>query len=52
MFDRNTYYDYKNNTLKDDLIIKTLHEIASSFNNTSLTETEQKLGEISSAIRI
>jgi len=52
MFDRNTYYDYKNNTLKDDLIIKTLHEIASGFNNTSLTEIEQKLGEISSAIRI
>lgn len=52
MFDRNTYYDYKNNALKDDLIIKTLHEIASSFNNTSLTEIEQKLGEISSAIRI
>ena len=52
MFDRNTYYDYKNNTLKDDLIIKTLHEIVSSFNNTSLTEIEQKLGEISSAIHI
>ena len=51
MFDRNTYYDYTSNTLKDELIIKTLHEIAYSFNNKSLTETERKLNEISSAIR-
>ena len=52
MFDRNAYYDYNNDTLKDDLIVKSLHEIASSFNSTSLTEIEQKLEEISSAIRI
>lgn len=51
MFDRNSYYDYTNHTLKDELIITTLHTIASGFNNKSLTETERTLNEISSAIR-
>ena len=52
MFDRNRYYDYESNTLKENLIADTLRDIAFDFGTKSLTETKRAIDEISQAIDI